>query len=74
MILTTFRSVLFKHRSDWFGLQVATDPLGVRNSKRGTIVMQRTLNAFENTFDRLAGGYFLVIALGVAAALIGVAI
>lgn len=36
--------------------------------------MQRTLNAVETTFDRLAGGYFLVIALGVAAALIGVAI
>lgn len=36
--------------------------------------MQRTLNAFEATFDRLAAGYFLVIALGVAAALIGVAI
>jgi hypothetical protein len=34
--------------------------------------MQRTLNAFETAFDRLAGGYFLVIALGVAAAVAGV--
>ena len=36
--------------------------------------MQRTLNAFENAFDRLAAGYFLVIALGVAAAVAGVVI
>ena len=34
--------------------------------------MQRTLNAFETAFDRLAGGYFLVIALGLAAAVAGV--
>ncbi|USQ98602.1 hypothetical protein [Caulobacter sp. RL271] len=34
----------------------------------------RTFNAFETAFDRLAGGYFLVIALGVAAALVGVAL
>ena len=34
--------------------------------------MQRTLNAFENALDRLAAGYFLVIALGVAAAVVGV--
>ena len=34
--------------------------------------MQRTLNAFETAFDRLAAGYFLVIALGVAAAVAGV--
>jgi hypothetical protein len=32
--------------------------------------MQRTLNAFENAFDRLAAGYFLVIALAVAAAVV----
>jgi len=32
----------------------------------------RTLNAFETAFDRMAGGYFLVIALGVAAAIVGV--
>ena len=36
--------------------------------------MQRTLNAFETAFDRLAAGYFLVIAVGVAAAVVGVAI
>lgn len=36
--------------------------------------MQRSLNAFEAAFDRLAGGYFLVIALGVAAAVAGVAL
>lgn len=35
-------------------------------------LMQRTLNAFETAFDRLAAGYFLVIALGVAAAVAGV--
>jgi hypothetical protein len=34
--------------------------------------MNRTMNAFENAFDRLAAGYFLVIALGVAAAIVGV--
>ena len=34
----------------------------------------RTFNAFETAFDRLVGGYFLVIALGVAAALVGVAL
>lgn len=34
--------------------------------------MQRTLNAFENAFDRFAAAYFLVIALGVAAAVAGV--
>jgi hypothetical protein len=36
--------------------------------------MFRSLNAFESAFDRLAGGYFLVIALGVAAALASVAL
>ena len=36
--------------------------------------MNRTLNAFENAFDRLAAGYFLVIALGVVAAIVGVAL
>lgn len=35
-------------------------------------LMQRTLNAFETAFDRLAAGYFLVIALSVAAAVAGV--
>ena len=34
--------------------------------------MQRTLNAFENAFDRLAAGYFLFSALGGAAAGAGV--
>jgi|UPI000310DE0C hypothetical protein len=34
--------------------------------------MLRSLNAFESAFDRLAGGYFLVIALAVAAAVAGV--
>lgn len=36
--------------------------------------MRRTLNALENAFDRLAAGYFLVIALGVAAAVARVVI
>lgn len=34
--------------------------------------MLRYVNAFENAFDRLAGGYFLVIALAVAAAVVRV--
>jgi hypothetical protein len=34
--------------------------------------MQRTLNAFESAFDRFAAAYFLVIAVGVAAAVAGV--
>ena len=38
----------------------------------GVIAKLRSLNAFENAFDRLAGGYFLVIALAVAAAVAGV--
>jgi len=62
--------MLSKHRPDWF----AQSPAGGEDNKRGTIVMQRTLNAFETAFDRLAAGYFLVIALGVAAAVVGVAI
>lgn len=37
-------------------------------------VMNRTLNAFENAFDRMAGVYFIVIALAVAAGIIGVVI
>lgn len=34
--------------------------------------MLRYVTAFENAFDRLAGGYFLVIAMAVAAAVAGV--
>ena len=34
--------------------------------------MLRSLKAFESTFDRLAGGYFLVLALAVAGAVAGV--
>lgn len=34
--------------------------------------MFRSLKAFETTFDRLAGGYFLVLALAVAGAVAGV--
>lgn len=34
--------------------------------------MNRTLNAFENAVDRMAAGYFLVIAVSVAAAIFGV--
>jgi hypothetical protein len=34
--------------------------------------MLRYVNAFENAFDRLAGGYFLVLALAVAGAVLGV--
>jgi hypothetical protein len=36
--------------------------------------MQRMLNAFETAFDRMAGGYFLVLALGVAASVAGVSL
>ena len=43
-----------------------------RDKKRVGLIVMRTLNAFENAFDRMAGGYFLVIALGVAAAIVGV--
>lgn len=43
------------------------------NKERGN-VMNRTLNAFENAFDRLAGVYFIVIALAVAAGVIGVVV
>ena len=65
--------MLSKQRPDWFGLAPANGPPGVGHEKeRGIIVMQRTLNAFENAFDRLAAGYFLVIALGVAAAVASV--
>ena len=39
---------------------------------RGIIIMNRTLHTFETAFDRMAAGYFLVIALGVAAAIVGV--
>lgn len=34
--------------------------------------MHRSLNAFESAFDRLAGGYFLAIAISVAVAVAGV--
>ncbi|MDR6627021.1 hypothetical protein [Caulobacter segnis] len=34
--------------------------------------MLRSLNAFETAFDRLAGAYFLVLALAIAGAVIGV--
>jgi len=34
--------------------------------------MLRSLKALETTFDRLAGGYFLVLALAVAGAVAGV--
>jgi len=34
--------------------------------------MFRSLTAFETAFDRMAGGYFVVLALAVAGALIGV--
>lgn len=34
--------------------------------------MFRSLSAFENAFDRVAGGYFVLLALAVAGALIGV--
>lgn len=34
--------------------------------------MLRYVNAFENAFDRLAGVYFLVMALAIAAAVAGV--
>lgn len=36
--------------------------------------MLRYVNAFETAFDRLAGGYFLVLALAVAGAVVGVAL
>ena len=34
--------------------------------------MLRSLTAFEAAFDRLAGGYFLVLALAIAGAVAGV--
>jgi hypothetical protein len=34
--------------------------------------MSRSLIAFEGAFDRLAGGYFVVLGLMVAGALVGV--
>jgi hypothetical protein len=34
--------------------------------------MLRSLSAFETAFDRVAGGYFVVLALAVAGALVGV--
>ncbi|HQR88504.1 MAG TPA: hypothetical protein PLH31_04410 [Caulobacter sp.] len=34
--------------------------------------MLRSLTAFEAAFDRMAGGYFLVLALAVAGAVAGV--
>ncbi|WP_425993725.1 hypothetical protein [Caulobacter sp. DWR1-3-2b1] len=34
--------------------------------------MFRSLSAFEAAFDRMAGGYFLVLALALAGAFIGV--
>jgi len=33
--------------------------------------MIQSISAFEKMIDRMAGGYFLVLALGVAAALAG---
>ena len=34
--------------------------------------MLRSLSAFETAFDRLAGGYFLVLALALAGAFVGI--
>ncbi|MFC4441350.1 hypothetical protein [Caulobacter henricii] len=34
--------------------------------------MLRSLNAFENAVDRLAGGYFLVLALALAGSVAGI--
>lgn len=36
--------------------------------------MFRSLSAFEAAFDRMAGTYFVVLALAVAGAIIGVAL
>ncbi|WP_421738474.1 hypothetical protein [Caulobacter sp.] len=36
--------------------------------------MLRSLTAFETAFDRLAGGYFLVLALALAGAVSGLAL
>lgn len=36
--------------------------------------MFRSLSAFEKAFDRLAGGYFLVLALAVAGSVAGLAL
>lgn len=34
----------------------------------------RTLAAFETAFDRVAGAYFMVLALAVAGAVVGIAL
>lgn len=36
--------------------------------------MFRSFAAFEAAFDRMAGGYFLVLALAVASAVVGIAL
>jgi hypothetical protein len=36
--------------------------------------MFRSLSAFEAAFDRMAGGYFLVLALALAGAVVGIAL
>ena len=46
----------------------------LRNQNSRTCVMTNTFFAFETALDRMDVGFFLAAALGVAAALIGVAI
>jgi hypothetical protein len=48
--------------------------MGADNRRTKGYVMNRTLNAFENAFDRMAGVYFIVMALAVAGGIIGVVI
>ncbi len=48
--------------------------MGADATKDWGNVMNRTLNAFENAFDRMAGVYFIVMALAVAAGVVGVVI
>jgi hypothetical protein len=48
--------------------------MGADSNKERGYVMNRTLNAFENAFDRMAGVYFIVMALAVAAGVVGVVI
>ncbi|NQE63014.1 hypothetical protein E1H18_3270 [Caulobacter sp. RHG1] len=56
----------------WF--PASRGPWGRTPTKERGYVMNRTLNAFESAFDRMAGVYFIVMALAVAGGIIGVVI
>ena len=48
-----------------------TSPVSRPSFNSRMCVMIRSIFAFEKVIDRLAGGYFLVLAVGVAVALTG---